>query len=949
MNANGGDDRAPEGPAGPAFAAGKSRVEPAQPARGEMPRLAAWLMRRCLPGGRAEEVLDDLREGMRRRADGGRATTLWAWRQVFAFLFRVPVAAVADAWRRRRSYKRDSFDLNAPQAPWTTEQLMDIWMQDLRYSLRGLYNSKAFTAVAVLTLGLGIGVNTAIFSIVNAFLFRPLPVADPEQLVVIASETELVEFPIGVSYPNYLDYRERTDVLQDLALFQPSPVSLRDEGEAQRAWVEIVSGNYFDMLGVEALYGRTFTADEAEVRGGAPVIVLDHAYWEHEYGADPSVIGRSVEINGSGFTIIGVAPPEFPGTEFLIGVDGYVSLMMIDSVAPDLEGVLDERGAKLFRAIGRLQPEVTVQQASASLNALADDLEREYPDANRATDLLVVAETNARPEVSISQQLPAIAGIFMALVTLVLLIACANIANLLITRATTRRKEIAIRSALGAGRLRIVRQLISESTVLGLLGGVVGVIMGLWASRYLGVLASDFPTDVPLRFDLSPDYRVFGFAFAIALLAGVLAGGLPAFRASRGSLVDVIKEGGRGTSGGDGHRLRSVLVVTQVAVSLVLLVAAGLFLRSLQNARNLDFGFRVEDTLMVSIDPGLANYEPERAMQLYRDITERVRNVPGVSEAAFSAFVPFGGRAGILPVRPQGGDLTDERETLSAFYNVVAPGYFRAAGTTVLRGRGISERDTADAPAVALVNETMAEALWPGEDPLGKRFAVDRSNADTTELRWIEVIGLTEDSKVLMVWEDARPIFYLALEQRYEAPLTLYVHAAGDAASLAPVVRAEVAGLAADVPVYDVNTMQSHLEDGTALGIVSLAALMVGSFGVVGLSLAAIGLYGVIAFSVSQRRHEIGVRLALGASSAGVLKMVVRHGMLLSGIGMAVGLLAALLVSRGLSGVLLDVSAADPVTYLGVIAFLTAAALTASYVPARRATHVDPLVALRDE
>lgn len=911
----------------------------------DVPRLCRWLIRACLPADRAQEAVDDLVEGADARRRRGHGTRFWAWRQAFAFALRVPAAAAVDRWRAGGHAGPVDFDLDAPRARPTMEQLMDIWLQDVRYALRGLVNSKVFTAIAVLTLGLGIGVNTAIFSVVNAFLFRPLPVPDAEQIVVVASKTDLVEFPIGVSYPNYLDYQERTDVLQGLALALPSPVSLRTDGEAQRAWLQLVSGDYFDVLGVRPLHGRTFSPEEGEVPGGASVIVLDHGYWEREYGADPEVVGRSVDVNGAAYTIIGVAPPEFPGTEFLIGVDGYVPVMMIESIRPDFEGILEERGAKLFRSIGRLQPGVTAQQASASLNALADELEREYPEANRATDLVVVPETMARPEPSVADQLPILARIFMGLVALVLLIALANIANLLITRASTRYKEIAIRSALGAGRARIVRQLVVESTVLGLLGGAVGVVMGLGASRYLAARVTDFPTDIPIRLDLSPDYRVFGFAFAMALVTGVLAGAIPAFRASRTTLVGIMKDGARGSgSAAGGHRLRSTLVVAQVAVSLVLLVAAGLFLRSLQNARSLDFGFRVEQTLMASVDPTLAGYEEARAQQLYRDFIERARALPGVLDAGLTSFVPFGGRAGLLNVRLEGRNATDESETQPAFYNAVGSDYFRAAGTTVLRGRAIDDRDDADAQRVALVNERMAQLLWPDEDPIGQRISTSGPEGP-----WLEIIGVAADSKVLMVWEEPRPMFYVSLEQYYQTPVTVMLHTEVEPASLAPAIRRELAELAPDIPAYDVNTMRDHMEGGVALGIVRIAALMVGSFGVVGLLLASIGLYGVIAFSVNQRNHEIGVRLALGADTGGVLKMVVSQGMLVASVGIVIGLLLALLLSPALSGYLLEVSGTDLVTYAVVVTFLSAVVLFACWVPARRAASVDPLVALRDE
>ncbi|MCH7823233.1 MAG: ABC transporter permease [Acidobacteria bacterium] len=897
---------------------------------------------RCVPRSRRDEVRDDLDEGLRARMDGNQPVRLWAWKQALLFLLRVPAASTADAWREARASRRHGRELLSPTSRPTLEQLMDIWLQDFRYAARGLLGSKSFTAVAVLTFGLGIGVNTAIFTVVNAFMFRPLPVEQPEQLVVIASQTELVEFPIGISYPNYLDYRERTDVLQGMIVYVPQPVSLRDEGPAERAWVEMVSGNYFDMLGVSAVHGRTFNEEEGRVQGGAPVMVLDFGYWQREYGGDPDVIGHTVQLNGYPFTIIGVAPEDFPGTEFMIAVDGYVSVMMIDQMGPDLAGLLEARASKIFRSMGRLQPGVTVAQAAASLNALADELEREYPQANRSVDLVVVPETMARPEVATASMLPAVAAIFMGLVALVLLIACANIANLLIARASTRQKEIAIRVALGAGRFRIIRQLISESTILGFLGGAVGVVLGIWASNYLASGAEDFPIDIPIRFNLAPDYRVFLFAFGMAIVTGLIAGGLPAWRASRTSLVDTLKEGGRAAKGrSGGQRLRNVLVVAQVAVSLVLLVAAGLFLRSLQNARSLDIGFRVENTLMVSVDPGLSGYEEERAQQLYQDLAERVQALPGVVEASISGFVPFGGRAVINVVRLEGRWATEESETLAAFLNVVGPDYFRTAGTPVLRGRGFTAQDSADAPGVALVNESMARTLWPGEEAIGKRFAT------SAEGPWIEVVGVTVDTKLIFIWEENRLVFYVPMAQRYSSPATLFVHTDVEPSSLAASVRAEVTALDPDIPVYDVNTMQTHLEDGTALGIVRVAALMVGSFGLVGLLLASIGLYGVISYSVNQRTHEIGVRLALGAASGNVLKMVVRQGMTLASVGLGVGILLALLVSRGLSNMLLDVSSTDLVTYSTVTVFLLGVALLASYLPARRATSVDPLTALR--
>src|SRR5215471_2005585 len=521
-------------------------------------------------------------------------------------------------------------------------RVMQTLIHDLRYGARMLLKKPGFTLIAVLTLALGIGANTAIFSVVNAYLFKPLPVKEPDQLVVLASKDQRSEAPHGTSYLNYADIRNQRDVFTDVIAYIPDIVSLNVDGEAERGMIELVSGNYFSMLGVEAAQGRVFTPDEGQTVGSAPVMALSHAYWQRRFGGEVSAIGKTVKVNGQPFTIIGVAPESFPGTEPILTVNAYAPLMMKAQLHQNQQDTFTQRGLESFRVMGRLAPGVGVTQAGAAMETLARDIARQYPDVFKELSFLVVPETKARPSINAPTFVPRIAAILMAMVGLILLIACANVSNLILSRAATREKEMAIRGALGASRFRLIRLLLSESALIGLLGGLAGVIITLWATNMLSSVR--MATDNPVRFEARPDWRVFLFLLCAALGAGVIAGLVPAFRSSHLNLSSTLKEGGRDSASGAGsHRLRNTLVVSQVAASLLLLVCAGLFLRSMRAAQRIDLGFRRDNILMFSVDTELQSYDRRRGRLFYQRLLDRLGELPQVRSAGLGTHKPLVG------------------------------------------------------------------------------------------------------------------------------------------------------------------------------------------------------------------------------------------------------------------------------------------------------------------
>ncbi|MGH9742037.1 MAG: ABC transporter permease [Candidatus Acidiferrum sp.] len=819
----------------------------------------------------------------------------------------------------------------------------NLW-KDLRYAFRMLLKSPGFTLIAMLALGLGIGANTAIFSVFNGMLWRPLPVKDPQQLVVLVSNSHALEFPMNLSYPDLKDYRQLKAVFSDLAAYAPNPVNLGVQGRPERAWVEMVSGNYFSMLGLEAVRGRMFAPDEGWVPGKDPLIVLSYKFWQKRFGGDPAVIGQTVQLNQHPFTIIGVAPESYRGAYYFLEPDFYVPLTtmgLLDSTQAD---DLNRRGASFLRVLGRLQPGVTPAQAMAAAEPLDHRLAQEFPDSHKGLSLLVIPELKARPEPGLVAGFMSTAAIaFMLLVGLVLLIACANVANLILARANGRRKEFATRTALGASRGRMIRQLMTETVLLSVFGGILGLVIARWAD--LALMSIHIPSDVPLRlFDLRLDWRIFGFTFLAALMTGLIAGLVPSLQASRTDLADTLKAGGRSGGASAGHYLfRNALVVSQVAVSLLLLACAGFFIRSLQNSSHVDMGFRVDHTLMTSMDLGLQGYKEDRGQQFYKQLTDRVRSLPGVRDAAVAAYIPMGDENSLVDIFPQGQIVDDKSKSETAFDDTVQPSYFRTMGTPVIQGREFTEADSATAPKVAIINEAFARKIWPGQNVIGKTFRTEKNGPD------IQVVGVTRTGKYLFLYEQPQPYLYFPLAQRYSSSASLIVYTQSDPQQMVSAVRDQIRQLDAGLPVFDVTTMNQQVQYGKALLPARLGAMLVGAFGLLGLVLASVGVYGVVSYSVSQRTQEIGIRTALGAQRSHVLGMILKQGMGMAAIGTTIGIVLSFVLFRGLASFLYGVKSTYLVTLSAVSAMLLAVAFVATCVPALRATRVDPVIALREQ
>ncbi len=815
---------------------------------------------------------------------------------------------------------------------------MSNLMQDVKYAARMLAKSPGFSAIAVLTLALGIGANTAIFTLVNEALLRPRPgIGRAEQLVDIGRTQDGSGFD-NMSYPNYADYRDRATSFSGMLGYslEPRAVSLGATGSAERIFGSLVSGNYFDVLEVKPHLGRFFAAEEDRAPGAHPVMVLSFHFWQRHFRGDRAAAGRELRINGQPFTVVGVAPEGFRGTSPL-APDAWFPMMMSGTIIPG-STLLDSRRSVWMVAIGRLRPGVPMAQAQAEMSAIAKRLEEEFPEANRGKGIKLTASSLFPGD--LRQIIAAFLGLLQAIVGLVLLIACVNVAGMLLVRATTRRREIAVRLAIGAGRGQVVRQLLTEGVLLFLLGGTAGLLFAVWMRDLLLGLLPALP--VPVALDLPLDWRVMLFALLMSLATGLLASLAPAWQASRAELVQALKD--EGPSGGSRKlRLRSALVLAQVAVSLVLLVCAGLFLRALERAGTIDPGFDVHNLRVLELDLSLAGYREADGLAFAESLLERVRALPGVEGAAFSWAVPLdgGGRAlgGVAAdgvETPEGGEGAD--------WNVVTPGYFAALKAPLVRGRDFTAADRAGSAGVAIINETLAERFWPGRDPVGQtiRTPEDDGRPDTVRT----VVGVARNQKYRSLGDGPRNFVYVALRQNYMARVSLMLRSPRGAAAVQD-VRAALRQMNPYLPVVSVQTM----EETAALSMFPqrVAGGVAASLGAIGLLLTGIGIYGVTAFSVGQRTREIGIRMALGAQRAAVLRMLLRQGMQLAALGAALGLAAALALSHLLESLLFGVSAQDPLTFSGVTGVLLAVALAATLVPARRAARVDPMVALRHE
>lgn len=816
-----------------------------------------------------------------------------------------------------------------------------LW-QDVRQGLRVLGKTPSFTIAVALTLGLGIGANAAVFSIINALLLRPLPVADPTNLYVLSVSHQDNDRPHQVSWADYLDYRDRAGVFSDVAAYQIDFAGLSADNRADRLAVSYVTGNFFTMLGIAPGAGRLILPDEGQKFGADPVIVLGRSYWKKRFNADPSVVGRHVQINGQPFTIVGVVPDTFYGVYALIEFDAYMPFGMIFP-EPAYRETIARRDNHDLHVIGRLGPGVSFAQAQAGVELLSRQLEQQYPDTNKTVRARLIPEHLARPEPNSADSNPFIAGVFMLLVGLVLLVACVNVVNLMMVRATVRQRELAVRAALGAGRKRLVRQLLTESLLLAAAGGLAGAAIGAWISRLLSRIT--LPADIPIRFDLGFDWRVFAYVAVVALGTGVIVGLIPALRASRTDLNEVLREGGRSMADGGGRQyVRSALVVGQVAVSLVLLVAAALFVRSVQRAQSVDLGFDPSHVINLSMDVSQQGYDEARGRAFYREVEARVRALPGVESMSYAYSVPFGYYNTSEYVEAETQPVPKGQRRPSAGYNMVGPEYFKTMKAPIVRGRAFTAQDDERARPVAIVNELLAQRFWPGQDPIGKRFRMEGTNT-----RWLEVVGVTKNGKYTFIFEDPSLYFFAPIEQQYRPLRVIHVRTAGAPEALAPAIQKEVRALNPDLPVYDVRSMEKMLEGPNGFFLLQMGALFGGALGALGLVLALVGIYGVVSYSASQRTQEIGVRMALGAQRLDILRLVVGRGLVLIAVGVAVGLAGSFGVARLLSNLLFGISSTDPVTFVGVPVLLGSMALVASYIPALRATRIDPMRALRQD
>jgi putative ABC transport system permease protein len=827
-----------------------------------------------------------------------------------------------------------------------------LW-QDLRYGVRMLMKRPGLTLIATLSLALGIGANTSMFSVVNALFLRQLPVPEPGDLMFVFSGPRNNPWAT-VSYPNYVDYRDRNEVFSGLAAYGAITVSLTRDERPDQVNGTIVTGNYFDVLGARAALGRAISPEDDKTPNAHPVVVLSHRLWQSRFGGSSGVVGQELAVNGNKFTVIGVMPAGFEGAEILEKSDFYTPMMMQAVVRPPRGGfsgemnpdLLQRRGPSWLRMLGRLKPGVSMGQAQAGMSVIASQLEQAYPNEyrGRIATLFPVSKVDPRGY----KPLGAAAALLMSVVGIVLLIACANVANLLLARASARRKEIAVRLAMGASRSRLIRQLLTESVLLALLGGLVGLLIAFWTIDLLKTTPP--PVGIfSFNLDFSIDGRVLGFTLALSLLTGVVFGLAPALQSSRPDLLPSLKD--ESYSPVQSRRrftMRNLLVVAQVALSLALLIGAGLFLRSLWRIRSVHPGFDADKVLTARLNINLLRYTTQQGRDFYRQAVERVAGLPGVESVSLARVVPISGGMRMADFVIEGQDEQEinrrrnDGDNALQFVgaNVVGANYLQTIGVPLSQGREFTAADGEAAPRVVIVNESFARQYFAGQSPLGRRLRFGGPR-DT----WSEIIGVARDSKYRTLDEAPRPFIYLPLAQNHETGMTLHARAAGDPASIAAAVRREINSIEKNLPLTNLQPMSDLI--GASLYPARMGAVLIGVFALLALILASVGLYGVISYAVSQRTREIGVRMALGARARDVMRMVLREAMTLVVIGMAIGWGLAAALSRLIVSFLFGVGAMDPMTFAAIPVLLALVALTASYLPARRAMKVDPMVALR--
>ncbi|MEO8453015.1 MAG: ABC transporter permease [Gemmatimonadota bacterium] len=860
-----------------------------------------------------------------------------------------PAAAVLEARRRFGDQKRVRESLKRIERQRGRRVRSIMWLdelrQDIRYGIRGLLKRPGFSLAAAVSLAIGLATVTIVYSLVDAYLLRPLPVPHAGEIVVLGVRTPGPHGLVtdAVPYPNFYALRNRRDLFAGASLYSFPSVTLRlsPEEPGEIGLVTAATGDFFPMLGVRPALGRFFD-EQDDVRHEA-VIVLTDALWHRRFNADPAVLGRPVRLNGKQFVVIGVTPPGFTGAMSVVQPDGFVPRFALRALEPggaNRDPRTDFTEAGEF--VGRMAPGMTINRLRSGLELAARDLERQHPAENQGLQFVAYEETKARPVISVAGSMPAVALIFFALATLVLLVACANVANLLLVRSTARRAEFGLRHALGASRMRLIRQLLTETVVLA--GGGLALAWMLSVAAIRALSRIQLTPGLPLRVTVSPDWRILLFAALSALGAALLAGLFPAFVVTRGVLRNAVQDGARGTGGGNRHR--NVLVTVQLAVSVVALVAAGLFTRSIRNASQVDLGFKPDGVLKASIVPSLAGYDDHRALALYDRLAERVTAIPGVTKAAWATIVPlqaFGNEA--VDVYADSPELQSTRQDhVLILSNWVSADYFDVLGIPLRSGRPFSAADDSVAPRVAIVNATAAKQLWLGKDPVGRVFRTSRDGPP------VQVVGVAADGRYIFVNEQSRPFVYLPTTQDAPANRILLIKTRGrDPDGLIPDLRATINSVDPEITPQAVMTMDRHVGESVTFLFIRFAALLAGAIGALTLIQATLGLYGVLAYSVAQRSREIGIRMALGAEPGWVLGLVVGQGGRLVGLGLVVGLGVAIGASRVLQRFLVGIGTLDLTTFGAAIALLAGVGFGAVYMPARRAARLDPIKALREE
>ena len=813
---------------------------------------------------------------------------------------------------------------------------METIIQDVKFGLRMLLKSPSMSIVATIALALGIGANTAIFSVVNAVLLRPLPFSNPDSLVALfETDTQRARVRGSHSYPNFFDIRTQNTTFERVAAYHSNDFILTGRGEPARLQGAVVTADLFPLLNVAPIMGRTFLPDEDKPAGGR-VVILSQQLFQQRFGSDQSVLNQSITLNGDTYTIVGVMPASF---EFPIQNEPVELWTTIAGDASGKEPVTNQRGAHFLRAIGRLKPNVTPEQAQSDLTAIAARLEQQYPNTNTKRGLRLESALAAL----VGDVRPALL-ILLGAVACVLLIACANVANLLLARATGRHKEMAIRAALGASRLRVIRQLLIESVMLSLVGGAVGLLLAVWWSDLLIALGKE---DIPRAVQVAIDYRVLGFTFGVSVLTGLIFGLFPAFHSSKTDLVESLKDGGRGTSeGGRRTRMRSVLAVGELAIAVVLLVLAGLLVKSLWRLQNVNSGLQPENLLTFNVALPETKYNSERQGQFFIDLKTRLESSPGVQAASSIFPLPLSGDRFSISFQIDGRPVEPKDEP-SADLFMTGVGYFRAMGIPLVKGRDFENRDVHGSPPVAIITEEFARQHFPNEDPIGKRIQPGISTYEDEDSTMREIVGVVGNVRNRGLDTPPTPAYYLPQTQVPFSQMVMVVKTTNDPHSLVTGVTKEVAAMDPDLPLFSVKTMEEYMSASVASPRFNTTLLAI--FAGVALVLTIVGLYGVMSYSVAQRTNEIGIRLALGAQSRDVLLMIVKQGTLLIVLGLGIGLALAYAATQLISSWLFGVSAKDPFTFAGVAVVLAFVALLACYIPAWRATKVDPLRALRYE